>query len=155
MGALPYTRYTLPVSDSITSLLRRKALPPRTNHLSRPPAVVTAPKKTQQRYASCLAHAVRSVFFSVVANRRQPNLYINIFDTQMCVDAALELRGRSALRDSFIDTLPCPPTSTSPGGGLPGGLLEGSCGRPKRRSMSRRRPAGLSQNLKPEARAST
>lgn len=29
---------------------------------------------------------------------------------------------------------PCPPASTSPGEGLPGGLLEGACGRRKRRS---------------------
>ena len=31
--------------------------------------------------------------------------------------------------------LPCPPASTSPGEGLPSGLLEGSCGRPKCRSL--------------------
>ena len=47
--------------------------------LTRPPAVVTA-KKTKKRYAGCLliAHAVQGVFYSVVANRRQPNLYIVI-----------------------------------------------------------------------------
>ena len=38
--------------------------------------------------------------------------------------------------------LPCPPASTSPGEGLPGGLLEGSCGRRKRRSMSNRLNVG-------------
>ena len=34
--------------------------------------------------------------------------------------------------------LTCPPASTSPGEGLPDGLLEGSYGRPKRRSMRNR-----------------
>ena len=38
--------------------------------------------------------------------------------------------------------LPCPPASISPGEGLPGGLLEGSCGRRQRRSMRNRLNAG-------------
>ena len=39
--------------------------------------------------------------------------------------------------------LPCPPASTSPGEGLPGGLLEGSCGRCKRCSMPNRLNVGV------------
>ena len=39
--------------------------------------------------------------------------------------------------------VPCPPASTSPGEGLPGGLLEGSCGRPKRRRMPNQRNIGM------------
>ena len=38
--------------------------------------------------------------------------------------------------------LPCPPASISPGEGLPGGLLEGLCGRRERRSMRNRPNAG-------------
>ena len=43
---------------------------------TRPPAVVTVKKTKKKRYGGCLAHAVKGVFYSVVANRRQPNLYI-------------------------------------------------------------------------------
>ena len=38
--------------------------------------------------------------------------------------------------------LPCPPASTSPGEGLPGGLLEGSCGRRKHKNMRNRPKVG-------------
>ena len=38
--------------------------------------------------------------------------------------------------------LPCPPASTLPGEGLPGGLLKDSCGLRKRRSMQYRLKAG-------------
>ena len=47
--------------------------------------------------------------------------------------------------------LPCPPASTSPGEGLPGGLLEASCGRRKRRSARNRLNVGTFiplQNMK-------
>ena len=44
-------------------------------------------------------------------------------------------------------SLPCPPASTSPGEGLPGGLLEGSCGRRKRRSMPNRLKVGMYARL--------
>lgn len=37
---------------------------------------------------------------------------------------------------------PCPPASTAPGEGLPGGLLEGSCGRRRRRSIPNRQNIG-------------
>ena len=43
---------------------------------------------------------------------------------------------------SLFLPLPCPPASTSPGEGLPGGLLEGSCGRRKRISMRNRPNVG-------------
>ena len=39
--------------------------------------------------------------------------------------------------------LQCPPATTSPGEGLPGTLLEGSCGRGKRRSMRNRLNVGM------------
>ena len=70
VGVLPYTWYT--VRDTIIPLVRRKGSPRTKNDLTRPPAVVTAKKK---RYPDCLAYVVRGVFYSVVANRRQPNLY--------------------------------------------------------------------------------
>ena len=38
---------------------------------------------------------------------------------------------------------PCPPASTAPGEGLPGGLLEDSCGRRKPRSMPNRLKVGM------------
>ena len=50
------------------------ALPPHKNDLTRPPAMATA--KKQKRYPGCLGHAVIGVFYSVVANRHQPNVYI-------------------------------------------------------------------------------
>ena len=43
--------------------------------------------------------------------------------------------------------LPCRSASTSPGEGLPGGLLEGSCGRRKRRSMPNRLKVGMYARL--------
>ena len=51
-----------------------------------------------------------------------------------------EKRALSALRGPFrlFLPLPCPPASTPPGEGLPGGLLEGSCGRRKRRRTANR-----------------
>ena len=69
-GALPYTWYTL--RDTITSLVRSLGSPPLTNHLTRQPAMATAKNK---RHPGCPVHAVIGVFYSVVANRRQPNLY--------------------------------------------------------------------------------
>ena len=42
----------------------------------------------------------------------------------------------------FLLLLPCRPVSSSPGEGLPGGLLEGSCGRRKRISMRNRPNVG-------------
>ena len=39
--------------------------------------------------------------------------------------------------------LSCPPASTSSGEALPGGLLEGSCGRRKRRRMPNHRNVGM------------
>ena len=54
------------------------------NDLTRPPAVVTA-KKKPQRNPGCLAHAVRGVFYCVVANRHQPNLYIYIPGTRYVI----------------------------------------------------------------------
>ena len=43
--------------------------------------------------------------------------------------------------------LPCPPASTSPGEGLPGGLKESSCGRRKRGSMPNRLNVGMYARL--------
>ena len=74
LGALPYTWYTLRYDHP--PLCGVKVLPAQ-NDPTRPPAVMTAKKKKQKkRYPGCLAHAVRGVFYSVVADRRQPNLYI-------------------------------------------------------------------------------
>ena len=69
VGAFPYTHYAIRPSP----LCGVKVLTPQKMNLTRPPAVVTA--KKQKRHAGCLAHAVRGAFFySVVTNRRQPNL---------------------------------------------------------------------------------
>ena len=79
----------------------------------------------------------------------------------MHVVAGLEIPALSALR-GFLSTrggpvrlfLPPPylPASTSPGEGLHGGLLEGSCGRRRRRGMPNLKnvgePAYLFQNMK-------
>ena len=78
----------------------------------------------------------------------------------MHVVAGLEIPALSALR-GFLSTrggpvrlfLPPPylPASTSPGEGLHGGLLEGSCGRRRRRRMSNHQklndPTYLFQNM--------
>ena len=59
--------------DTIIPLVQSKIAPPRTNDLTRPPAVIDA--KQQKRYPGGLAHVVSGVFHSVVANRRQRILY--------------------------------------------------------------------------------
>ena len=49
----------------------------RTNDLARPPAVGDRQKKNEKkRYPGCLARVVSGMFHGVVANRRQPNLYV-------------------------------------------------------------------------------
>ena len=59
-------------------LVRSKGCSPRTNDLTRQPAVTDRQKEKEQekkRYPGCLAHVVSGMFFCVVAYRRQPNLY--------------------------------------------------------------------------------
>ena len=53
-----------------------KGSPPRTNDLTRSPAVTDRQK--QKTVPGCLAYEVSGMFQSVVANRRQPNPYIYI-----------------------------------------------------------------------------
>ena len=65
------TLYTL--RDTIIPPCAELRFSPRENGLTRLPAVVTA---ENERCPGCLAHAVRGVFYSVVVNRRQPNLHI-------------------------------------------------------------------------------
>ena len=74
-GALPYTRYTLSHWVIRSFLLRRVEVlhPARMIKLGRQP---WRPSKTKEGYPGCLAHAVIGAFYSVVANRRQPNLHI-------------------------------------------------------------------------------
>ena len=71
VNALPYTHYVMrSIPRAELSFSRPK------DDLTRPPAMVTAKKlQLKKRYPGCLAHAVRGVFYSVVANRRQPNQY--------------------------------------------------------------------------------
>ena len=40
--------------------------------------MVTAKRKTKKRYPGCLAHAVTGMFYSVVANQRQPRYTYNV-----------------------------------------------------------------------------
>ena len=69
VGALPCAHYVIyhPPSAEIR-------IPRHKNDLTRPPGVVTAKTKQEKNntYPGCLAHAVKGVCFSVVANRRQP-----------------------------------------------------------------------------------
>ena len=60
--------------DTINSLVLSKSSLPRTNRLTRRPAVGDRPKK--KRHAGFLAHVVSGMYYSVDANRRQPNQYI-------------------------------------------------------------------------------
>ena len=63
-------------------------------------------------------------------------------------DALLSTRGGPF---RLLLPLTCRPVSSSPGESLPGGLLEGSCGRRKRRNMRNRPKVGTScplQNIK-------
>ena len=50
-----------------------KVLHPRAHDLTRSPAMTNHKKK---RYPGCLTHVVSGMFYSVVANRRPPNLSI-------------------------------------------------------------------------------
>ena len=65
----PYT-----LRDTIIPIERR--LHPAQIVLTRPSPVVTDRRKRTKQYPGCLAQAVSGMFYSVVANRRQPNLYI-------------------------------------------------------------------------------
>ena len=58
-------------------LVRSKGCSHRTNDLTRQPAVTDRQKKKKKRYPG-LAHVISGMFYSVVANRRQSNLYITI-----------------------------------------------------------------------------
>ena len=72
---VPYLEHYL-VRDMINFLVRIKASLPRINDLTRQPAVGDRQKnKNKKRYPGCLAHVVSGMFYSAVANRRQPNLY--------------------------------------------------------------------------------
>ena len=72
LGALPRT-----LRDAINYLVRRKGSLPRANALTRRPAVDDRhPPPKKKRYPGCLAHVVSGNFYTVVVNRRQPNLYI-------------------------------------------------------------------------------
>ena len=57
--------------------MRSKGSPPRKNDLTRPPTVIDRQKNKnkKERYPGGLAHVVSGMFYSVVANRRQPYLY--------------------------------------------------------------------------------
>ena len=71
------TMFTL--RDTIIPLVRSKTSPPRTNDVTGLPAVIDPPLETQTKngmYLGGLAHVVSGMFYSVVANRGQPNLYI-------------------------------------------------------------------------------
>ena len=65
LAGLPYTFYVVRSSP-----LCGVWFSPHKNDQTRPPAMVTA--KTNKRYPCCLPHAVRDVFYSVVAIRCQP-----------------------------------------------------------------------------------
>ena len=57
--------------------MRSKGSFPRTNDLSRRPAVGDRQQKEKtKRYPGCLALLVSGMCYSVVANRRPPNLYM-------------------------------------------------------------------------------
>ena len=72
-GALPYTWHM------IIPLVRSYGSPPHANDLTRSTTIVNPKMKgIKKRYPGCLVHAVRGVFYSVVADRRQPNPYHNI-----------------------------------------------------------------------------
>ena len=79
-GALPHTpEYTL--RDTIVPLGRSYCSPPRKIYLTRPPAMPSwRPSRTKTKtvpwLSSAVAHAVFGAFYSVFANRRQPNLHI-------------------------------------------------------------------------------
>lgn len=85
---------------------------------------------------------------------------IDMNDTLIYMIAGLEVRVLSALQ-AIISTLcghfrlllppPCPSATTAPEEGLPGGLLQGSCGRRRRRGLPIRqsigKPTYLFQNM--------
>ena len=73
VGALPDKRYEIRSFNlcGVTAVL------PGTNCVTRPPTMPTANKKWKRPgYPDCLAHAVIGAFYSVIANRRQTNLYM-------------------------------------------------------------------------------
>ena len=70
MGALPQT-----LRDPIIPLVRSRGSPPRTNDRTRSPVATTTENQNEKRmYPGCLVHVLSGVFYSAVANRRQPNL---------------------------------------------------------------------------------
>ena len=79
VGVPPYTHYQ--VRDTTTPLCAKGSSRTK-NYVTRPPGVVTAEKQQQQQQQQnstltvYVAHVVTGVFYSVVANRRQPNLYM-------------------------------------------------------------------------------
>ena len=70
---VPHHKHYL-IRDTINSLARSKGSLPRTNDLTRPPAV-TDPRK-QKWYPGCLAQVVSGMLHSVVVNRRQPDPFL-------------------------------------------------------------------------------
>ena len=71
-----YQLWSPVIRDTINSFVRSKGYLPRTKYLTRRQMWVTARNKTQKRHRGCLAHVVSGMFYSVVANRCQSNLYI-------------------------------------------------------------------------------
>ena len=55
--------------------------------------------KNKKRYHGCLAHVVRGVFYSVVAHRRQPNLYLP--------STLVYERGGGGIHHIFVDLWKC------------------------------------------------
>ena len=61
--------HTITLGDTIVLLVRSKGYPPRTNDLTRPPALMTAETKNENNsYPGCLALTVISVLSSTDAN---------------------------------------------------------------------------------------
>ena len=115
MGALRKT-----LRDPIIPLVGSKGSPPRTNDLTRPPVAATAKKKRKSMHPGCLAHVVSGMFYSAVANRRQPNLYIYIY--KLCIGGMISkhprvnklfffvrsayLQGDTHINDCYVNSSP-------------------------------------------------
>ena len=70
MGALSQT-----LRDAIIPLVRSRGSPPRANYLTRSPAVTDRRKNKTKKTVPWLSSS-RSERYGVVANQRQPNLYM-------------------------------------------------------------------------------
>ena len=74
MGASPSTLH-----DSISLLVQSKVLHPPQMTNSTASCSDRKKNKTNGMYLGCPGDAVSGMFYGVVANRRQPNLYIHLY----------------------------------------------------------------------------